>query len=197
MLRNNEKIYRNEMSEIIFTIAENDTDLRQILALQQLNYKAYVPAEEAVSQGFVSIEHEFTLLKDMNADYPHIIAKSGGKVIGYALVMLRKFGDKVDVLLPMFERINVLDWNGKSMNDSAYFIMGQVCVAKDFRGKGVFSGLYAEMKERMKGDFDYLVTEVASRNTRSMRAHEKVGFELMLNYAVKGDEEWNIVLLEL
>ncbi len=185
------------MSEIIFTVAKNDEDLRQILALQKLNYKAYISTEEAVSQGFVSIEHDFSLLKDMNADYPHIIAKFGGQVVGYTLVMLRKFGDKVDVLSPMFERINVLDWKGKSMTDSSYFIMGQVCVAKDFRGRGVFSGLYAEMKKRMKGNFDYLVTEVASRNTRSMRAHKKVGFELMLNYAVEGDEEWNIVVLEL
>ena len=185
------------MSDVTFTVAKNDEDLKQILALQKLNYKAYISTEEAVNQGFVSIEHDFSLLKDMNADYPHIIAKSGEQVVGYALVMLRKFGDKVDVLLPMFERINVLDWKGKSMTDSSYFIMGQVCVAKDFRGKGVFSGLYAEMKERMKGDFDYLVTEVASRNTRSMRAHQKVGFELMLNYTVEGEEEWNIVILEL
>ena len=184
------------MSEIIFTVVQNDTELRQILALQKLNYKAYVSPEDAVSQGFVSIEHDFSLLKDMNADYPHIIAKSDDIVVGYVLVMLRKFGDAIDVLLPMFERINVLDWKGKSMTDSSYFVMGQVCIAKDFRGKGVFSGLYAEMKERMKGDFDYLVTEVASRNTRSMRAHEKVGFELMLNYP-EGDEEWNIVLLDL
>ncbi len=185
------------MKEIIFTIAKDDKDLEQILALQKLNYKAHVSSEEAESQGFVSIEHEFSLLKDMNADYPHIIAKSDGEVVGYALVMLRKFGNMIDVLLPMFERINVLDWKGKSMADSSYFVMGQVCVAKDFRGKGVFSRLYAEMKERMKGDFDYLVTEVASRNKRSMRAHEKVGFELLLNYDVEGDEEWNIVLLDL
>lgn len=185
------------MSEIIFTLAKTDEDLKQILALQKLNYKTNISAEEAVSQGFVSIEHKFSLLKEMNADYPHIIAKSGGKLVGYALIMLRKFGDMIDVLLPMFERINVLDWKEKSMADSSYFIMGQVCVAKDFRGKGVFSGLYAEMKERMKGDFDYLVTEVATRNARSMRAHEKVGFELLLNYIVEGEEEWNIVLLDL
>ena len=185
------------MSDIIYTVAKTDEDLKQILALQKLNYKAYVSPEEAMSQGFVSIEHEFPLLKNMNADYPHIIAKSGDRVVGYALVMLRKFGDTVDILLPMFERINVLDWKGKSMTDSSYFIMGQVCVAKDFRGKGVFSGLYAEMKEKMKSDFDYLVTEVASRNTRSMRAHKKVGFELLLNYGVEEGEEWNIVILEL
>ncbi|MGK0364219.1 MAG: ribosomal protein S18 acetylase RimI-like enzyme [Saprospiraceae bacterium] len=185
------------MRDIIFTVAKNDEDLKQILALQKLNYKAYISPEEAESQGFVSIEHDFPLLKDMNADYQHIIAKSDDKVIGFALVMLRKFGDEIDVLLPMFERINVLDWKEVSMADSSYFIMGQVCVAKGFRGLGVFSGLYTEMKERMKGDFDYLVTEVASRNIPSMRAHKKVGFELMLNYTIEGDEEWNIIILEL
>jgi len=185
------------MNKVNFTIAQTDIDLQEILELQKLNYKAYLTPEESISQGFVSIEHEFPLLKDMNEDYPHIIAKSGGKVVGYALVMLRKFGDKVDVLLPMFERINVLDWKEKSMNDSSYFIMGQVCVAKEFRGQGIFAGLYAEMKNRMKGNFDYLVTEVASRNKRSMRAHKKVGFQLMLNYAVEGEEEWNIIVLEM
>lgn len=185
------------MSEIIFTVAKTDRDLKEILALQKLNHKTNIAPEEAVNQGFVTVKHNFSLLKDMNSDYPHIIAKSGEKVVAYALVMLRKFGDKVDVLFPMFERINVLNWKGTPMIKSSYFIMGQVCVAKEFRGKGVFSGLYFKMTELMKNDFDYLVTEVASSNKRSMRAHEKIGFELMLNYAVEGGEEWNIVILDL
>lgn len=184
------------MQKITFTTAQSDEDLQQILHLQKQNYKDNISALEASEQGFVSIEHDLELLKAMNADYPHIIAKAEEQVVAYALVMLRKFGDAIPILYPMFERIDCLDWEGKSMKESKYFIMGQVCIAKAYRGQGIFAKLYKNMKQQMQADFDYLVTEVASRNKRSLRAHEKAGFQLMLNYDVD-EEEWNIILLPL
>ena len=73
-----------------------------------------------------------------------------------------------------------------------YFVMGQVCVAKDFRGQQVFSDLYQKMKTEMSSHFDCIVTEIATRNTRSIRAHEKVGFETIHIYEDE-TEEWAIV----
>ncbi|MDX2304961.1 MAG: GNAT family N-acetyltransferase [Microscillaceae bacterium] len=180
---------------IRYTTAQNDQDLRQILDLQQLNREIVLTQENISSQGFVTVSHDFETLKAMNQPYPHIIAKHKDQVIGYTLVMLREFGDKIPVLIPMFEMIESIEYQGENLNNTNFFVMGQVCVASEFRGQGVFAGLYQEMKNLMAPHFKYIITEVALRNTRSMRAHEKVGFQNIYEYS-SGGEDWAIILWE-
>jgi len=175
-----------------FTTAQTKKDLEQVLNLQYLNLPKNISAQEAIQQGFVTVHHDFDLLEAMNSPHPHIIAKANDQVVGYALVMLPSFGDKVEVLKPMFQMISGLDYKGKPLVEAAYFVMGQVCVSKDFRGQQVFSGMYHKMKEEMSPHYDCIVTEIAIRNTRSMRAHEKVGFKTIHIFEDE-TEEWAIV----
>ena len=178
---------------IHYTTAKHDQDLRQILKLQQANREQDISQKEAIEQGFVTVSHEFDILEAMNKPYPHIIAKSQGTVIGYTLVMQRTFEKKIPVLVPMFEMINAIEYQGELLKDVTYFVMGQVCIDKSCRGQGVFRGLYQKMKEEMSPHFKYIITEVAIRNTRSMRAHKKVGFKTIKEYQADG-ENWAIIL---
>lgn len=175
-----------------YNTSDTDSDLQQILDLQFENLPKNISSQEANSQGFVTVHHEFDLLKKMNQPYPHIVARDDEKIIGYTLVMLRSFEKEIPVLVPMFEQINNTHYNGKKLGEAKYFIMGQVCIHKNYSGQGVFKGLYEEMKKRMTPYFDYIITEVATRNTRSMRAHEKIGFENIHQY--NAGEEWAILL---
>ena len=175
-----------------FTTASTDQDLQQILALQQINLPKNISTEESQSQGFVTIEHDFEILKAMNDACPHVIAKVDNQVVGYTLVMLEQFKDQIPILIPMFEKVNQLEWNNRIIGELEYFIMGQVCIAKEWRGRGIFSGLYQQMKMALSDRFDCIITEIATRNTRSMRAHEKVGFEVLEVYDGE-TEEWAIV----
>jgi len=175
-----------------YTIVKTEKDLQQILKLQLSNLPKNISSEEAKSQGFVTVHHSIEILRAMNTPYPHIIAKVGEKVIGYTLVMLQKFKDEIPVLQPMFQKINSLSFRNKSLLNTKYFVMGQVCVDKHFRGQGIFNGLYQQMRQEMSPFFDCIITEIATRNTRSMRAHQKVGFEVITIYATEG-EEWAIV----
>ena len=177
---------------IKFTTAKSSNDIQQILDLQWVNLPNNISTIEAKEQGFVTVHHNFDILSSMNQPYPHVIAKYQNQVIGYTLVMLKKFGAQIPILIPMFEKINSLVYKGESLATTPYFVMGQVCVAKGYRGQGVFSGLYQQMKKEMSGHFKYIITEIATRNTRSMRAHEKVGFETVHIYQTP-KEEWAIV----
>ena len=177
-----------------YCTATTEEDLRQILSLQQQNTEAAISSQEARSQGFVTVKHDFELLKALNEPYPHIIAKDASQVVGYTLVMLRKFAANVPVLLPMFQQLDGIVYKGKSLKDSTYFVMGQVCIAKNYRGQGLFKGLYHKMREEMADKFDYIITEVATRNTRSMAAHRKVGFDTAKIYSVEEGEEWAVVI---
>ena len=179
---------------ITYGPALNDHDLNQILDLQTKNLKGNLSAEEIQSQGFVTVRHHLDLLRRMNARFPHIIAKSDSKVVGYALVMLPEFASEISILANLFNKINELQYFGTPLKDATYFIMGQICIAKAYRGKNIFTGLYQHMKKWMQDDFQYVITEVASENARSLRAHQKVGFETILNYTSEKGEDWEVIL---
>lgn len=180
---------------ITFKAAESAKELQQILHLQQLNLPKSITEKERLEQGFVTVEHDFPLLSSMNASAPQIIATSGQQVVGYALVMLESFADQIPVLIPMFKKLSSLVYQGKSLQAYKYYVMGQVCIDKAFRGQGLFDGMYHEQRRQLSGHYDFVVTEVATRNTRSMRAHERVGFKTIHIYADPDHgEEWAIIL---
>lgn len=183
------------MADINYTVASTDADLYGILKLQRANLPGSLTHEEALEQGFVTLQHNFALLKRMNIPYPHLIAKREDRVIGYALVMLPDLRAAIPALIPMFAQIDALEYAGQKLRDARYVVMGQVCIAKDYRGQGIFKRLYDEMVMHVSPHFDFILTEVSGRNTRSMRAHEKIGFENICDYTSDDGEDWSILLL--
>jgi GNAT superfamily N-acetyltransferase len=176
------------MKSIIYKRVSTLDELEQIRALQLQNGAQNITPEEKLQEGFVTLQHTVALLEQMNATCAHIIAKDNDMVIGFALVMLSSFRNEIEVLIPMFERID-----GLVPNDKTYVIMGQICVDKKYRKQGIFRGLYHFYREELQHEFDYLITEVATINLRSMQAHEAVGFKVIDNYK-DDDIIWNIIL---
>jgi GNAT superfamily N-acetyltransferase len=179
------------------TVARSTDDLRGILDLQRKNLAQSVSAAEAVAQGFVTVSHTLDSLQAMHALAPSIVARAPSlagavEVVGYALMMPREARVLVPILEPMFELLSALSWRGRPLSTLRYYVMGQVCVAKAFRGQGVFDALYQGHAAAYAGRFDLIVTEVALRNTRSLRAHERVGFEPLHRYRDDVDD-WQIV----
>mgnify|MGYP000294817886 CR=1 FL=1 len=62
--------------------------------------------------------------------------------------------------------------------------MGQICIAKEYRGSGVFRGLYQNMQRFIKGSYEAIITEVDIRNTRSMNAHKAIGFKELVSQII-------------
>lgn len=171
----------------------NDHHLQQIMRLQKINLPKNISIKEAREQGFVTVDHDIETLRDMNTPYCHSAAWAEEELAGYALTMETRFRHRIPVLVPMFELLDGIPWRGRTLKDWRYFVMGQVCVAKPFRGKGVFQGLYHDMRDRLSAHFDLVVTEISNRNPRSIRAHEKVGFKTIHEFVDPDDEHWVIV----
>lgn len=181
------------MATNIIKPAETSNELEQILSLQEANLAQHVSTADKKKNGFVTVKHDFAVLKKMNAAASQIIAKDGERVVGYALVMPKEFSAFVPVLIPMFEMFEKLSYNGKTLTDYSYYVMGQICIADTHRGKGIFEQLYAKHKQTYSKKYELCLTEVSSSNPRSMRAHEKVGFKTIHNFEDKTDN-WNILL---
>ncbi len=180
---------------INYTYAQSDEELQQILDLQRLNHFSNLEANEKESQGFVSVLHDMPLLKAICPPYHHVIAKHDDTLAGFALVMLREHQESIPLLKPMFEEINAITYKGKQLKDTSYYIMGQVCIAKAYRGLGVFDGLYYALREQTSTDFEYLITEISAHNLRSQKAHARVGFKTIKEYTSEADhKDWQVVL---
>jgi ribosomal protein S18 acetylase RimI-like enzyme len=172
---------------------ETKEELLQILQLQQLYLAGHNSSEEEKEQGFVTVHHTLEKLEHLHTLSPSVIVKDSDSVIAYALVMLKEAGGLIPELLSMFQMLQTLSWKGKPLKQYRYYVMGQVCVDKPYRGQGVFQMLYDKHKELMQPNYDFVITEIATRNTRSIRAHEKAGFELLHRFKDE-KEEWDIVL---
>ena len=92
---------------------ETQLDLIDILALQKKNTKTAIPLEEIETQGFVTVEHSLRQLEKMQAQIPQIIAVEDHTLAGYALSMTRELKASIPVLIPLFERLDNLFYNGR------------------------------------------------------------------------------------
>ncbi len=182
-----------------YTTVSSAEEVQQILDLQALNHATVLDADTMREQGFVTVRHDPEVLLRMNRTTPAIIAKAGERVVGYALVMPREFAAEVPVLLPMFAMLDKLEWKKEALRTNPrWFVMGQICVAEGCRGQGIFDGMYLKMKEVYRKQYDFTITEVAERNTRSIRAHERAGFQILHQYSDEtSGEQWRVVILDL
>lgn len=180
-----------------YTRATTSDELQQILRLQHVNLPFSISSEERNIEGFVTVQHDFELLRRMNDVCPHIIAKEGEKVMGYALCMHPQFGQEIEVLKPMFAQIyRVTSRLPASQNQlSNFMVMGQICIDKAYRKQGLFRGLYMTMLREIRPEFNVIITEVDVLNIRSLEAHYAIGFKTLSSYQAD-EREWKLIYLD-
>ena len=183
---------------VVYTTVASREEASQIIDLQAKNLASVLSPAVARAQGFLTVRHDLEILWRMNQSEPSVIAKDGESVVGYALIMPKSFAQEVPILEPFFNLLETHNWDGRNFSKSdRWFVMGQVCVAEAYRGKKVFDGMYAKMREICRDRFDFTVTEVAERNTRSLRAHERVGFKTVHRYGESlTGENWRVIVLD-
>jgi ribosomal protein S18 acetylase RimI-like enzyme len=93
----------------------------------------------------------------------------------------------------MFLDLEVLQYKEKLLSQYHFYCMGQICVERNYRGKGVVNMLYAKHREVYGDQYEFILTEISTSNSRSLKAHKKIGFEKIYTYADDKDE-WNVVV---
>ena len=176
--------------------ASTSDHLKGISTLQARNLKQVLSENTALKEGFVTMDYGLPLLARMNSYEPQIIAVDNEAVVGYALATVRQLKNEIPLLTPMFDLIERLEYQERKISDYRFYVMGQVCIEKSYRGKGVFKKLYDKHKEVFSKNYDLCITEVSRRNPRSIRAHEKVGFQTIHRYTDHMDD-WLVLVLDL
>jgi hypothetical protein len=183
-------------SDVVVTLADGGADLDGILALQRENLAVNLASEAAAKDGFVTVVHTRAILEQMHAALPSVVARKGELVVGYALSMPVGCRRLVPILEPMFALLDTLESRGAPLSRVPYYTMGQICVAPELRGTGLFQAMYAQHAASFGDRFQVLVTEVSRRNGRSLRAHQRTGFETLAEYRDATDD-WCVIALDL
>lgn len=178
------------------TIASSDRHLEGILALQRRYLARTSPPEQQAREGFVFVEHTLPLLRRMAAASPQAIALVEGRVVGYCLSLHLSLQAEVPSLGPMFEQFGRSVYRQRPLRDYRFIVGGQTCVDRDQRGQGLMARLYDQVRVSLPFPCDLCVTEVATRNQVSLRAHERMGFEPVSAYS-DGREDWVVVAWDL
>jgi hypothetical protein len=176
--------------------AKHESDLQGILALQRRNLITNLSKEEILAQGFVTVRHSLNDLQKMNAIEQHVIATENNKVIAYLLAMTSASKNDIPVLVPFFETLENIQFEGQSLTAFNFIVVGQACVDKAYRGQGVFDKCYQFYRTNFQQKYEFVVTEIVAKNHRSQRAHERVGFKTIHEYIAPDNEVWNIVLMD-
>ena len=180
---------------IQFKPAESREELEGILSLQSGNLPKYLSDAEKSEQGFVTVNQSFEQLAEMNAIAPHLIAKDGEHVVGYILAVTKTSKDLVPVLIPMFKQFDDLKFRGRPISESNYLVIGQICVDRNYRGQGIVDRMYTAYGEMFSKRFDFAITEIAVSNVRSIKAHLRIGFDIIHQFSDE-TEDWAIVALD-
>ena len=172
-------------------LASSAEEMKEVLALQQANLRKNITQEEAEIQGFLMAEYDLDFLALLNQQSPSILAKDGEKVVGYSLVALPETAAHHPLLADLVENIERCIFESKPVEN--YAIVAQLCVSKNYRGQDLVQKLYEGFRDHYANRYTYCVTDVAQANHRSLKAHQKRGFQVIdtLEYGGIG---WNIVL---
>lgn len=169
------------MEGIIIKPVDQYEEILGIKQLQTINLKENISDQEKALEGFVTANYSIEFLQEMNNLQPSIIAKTTdtNEVIGYVLAAPREIAEKHPILKGLMETIDQFFYEDKRIKDLRYVMSGQVCIAKQYRGKGLLVQLYQSFYHYFKDKYDYCITEVDDVNQRSVHAHRRCGFQIV------------------
>jgi len=181
------------MEKVLIKRVTEDWEIEGIKTLEEENNLANISKEESAKEGFVTASYSIDLLRRMNEIQPSIIALHGNKVVGYALVTDKELYGQHSLLDSLFDALADMNYQGEKLGESKVVLVGQLCVAKPFRGQGLVPKMYNLFKESLINQYDYCVTDISEANPRSIRAHEKCGFKIIDTLEYEG-VKWHIVI---
>src|ERR1051325_2216597 len=124
------------------TIVTTEHELLAIHCLNQENLKQNLDKRTQEQEGFVTWLYSLELLEKMHQLSPSIIVKDNEKLVAYALTTLKESKAFHPDLQTMFRNLEPVQYKSNPLSSYQFYCMGQICVAKEYRGKGLVNMLY-------------------------------------------------------
>ncbi len=145
-------------------------DYAGIIRLQRANYIANLSAEER-REGFLSAEFSFEQVAAIASNLGIAIVTMDDDLAGCLCAIRREFDHGSPVVAKMLESYDQARFEGKPLSAFNSYIYGPVCIARQYRRRGLLRGLYNFQKKDLAGQFEVGVALVSHSNRHSMQAH--------------------------
>jgi len=153
-------------------------DFAAILGLQNLNLLANL-LPDARADGFLSVEFTEELLAEIVHDVAIVKATIGDELVGYRMAQTIDFNLRFPLLAAIIAEFPRLRFEGRPLSDFRTVISGPTCVARNWRGRGVYEGMFVTLCQVLKIRFEIGVTFIADTNLRSLGPVEKWSFSFI------------------
>jgi predicted GNAT superfamily acetyltransferase len=145
-------------------------DYRQILQLQSANYIANLTGEERKT-GFLSAQFSLEQTAQIAQDLGTTVAILDQQVAGFLCAFRNEFPSGSPVIAEMLLSYPVFRFEDRPLSSFSSYIYGPVCIAREYRGRGLLRGLYEAQKKDLAGQFEIGVAFVSHSNAHSLHAH--------------------------
>ena len=185
-------------NNLVFRRAETDRDFQKIFELHNKNTVSSL-SDEDLKDGFLSGEFTLDKFRAMNDSICIMTCFSGNDLCGYHIASTPEFNQTSPLLMQMMQQFDKIIYKGKPLAEYECFMAGPSCIAKEYRGLGIYPQLISSL-------FDFLkVTQNPSRlrisfasesNPRSLNAQKKIGCEIIGEF-IFNSSKFMILCLDL
>jgi predicted GNAT superfamily acetyltransferase len=159
----------NPVGSIVYRRARPE-DYPSIIRLQAADYIDNL-SEEQRKEGFLSAKFTLEQIAAIGADLGIAIVADGDEVAGSLCAFRREFDHDSPVVAKMLESYDRACFEDKPLSAFNSYIYGPVCIAREYRRRGLLRGLYEFQKKDLTGQFEVGVALVSHGNPHSMAAH--------------------------
>lgn len=162
------------------------SDLAGVLQLQKANLYSELSEKER-EKGFVTTPFSEQQILDIIKLDGLFVGEENSTIIAYVFAGDWHYFQQWPIFPFMTARFPKLSFNDSSVTTENSFQYGPICIALDFRGQQVMRELFEEMRLLWVQKFSVSITFVNKANKISVRAHEKIGWELIDEFEFNGN----------
>ncbi|MFI8418074.1 N-acetyltransferase family protein [Serratia sp. NPDC078593] len=162
-------------------------DYPAILALQAKNTPENLNAQQR-QQGFIVSEMNEAQVAKLNDELGILIAEQDGRLAGFVCLARPNMQPRPPVVDAMLSELANHYFADTLITKQRLFLYGPVCLASDWRGKGVLKRLFNAVKTRTRDQFDIGILFINQSNPHSLAAHVKgLGMTILGEFSSQGE----------
>ncbi len=166
----------NKLIEPLVFRKAQQQDYSPIVIMQNENLNTVLTAEEKASEGFLSHPFSAEDFQVMNKEIAVIVASCGKEVVAYHRASSCQYHQSVPLFACMLERFAKVLYEGKPLVNYTCFMLGPMCIVKNYRGKEIYLKLWQELTKHIPAGLEMGVAPASEANPRALHAHtQKAG----------------------
>ena len=170
-----------------------ENDYQGMLDLQNENFVMNLTDDEK-KQGFLSVKFTKEQFNAMNKEGPGIVlCKDDDIVVGYLCTSSLSFNKAFALPAAMIELYPKTIYKNKALDQYHSIIIGPWCIKQNYRGKGIFLGLWKALYDILPKDINLLTTFISTDNSHSLYAAKKADMEVLTTFEFNKKEFWLLV----